>query len=206
VTTDIIHFHKKQLVYYQGQNYDAFEKTRRDKLEKVKVLQTNLDAKRDHIRESITKMQQQAAKVKKGADDKRLKQVTSRKAKLDRMGFEKTVDGVKFNAQKHSRRIGSINDNQGGWVNRKRTAASQIEGKEKSPNFAFNEVDVVGISNPVMQLDHVYFQYPGTRKPILNDITMAITLSSRLVPFHAPAQILNEPVQIDCLIDIIELQ
>lgn len=179
ITTDIIHFHKKQLVYYGGQNYDAFEKTRRDKLEKIKVLQTNLDAQRQHMQDSIAKMQAQAARVKKGADDKRLQQVTSRRKKLGRMGFEKTVDGVKFNAQKHGRRIGSINDNGGGWVDRKRTAGSQIERKEKSPNFTFNEVDTLGITNPIMQLDHVYFQYPGAAKPILNDVTMAITLTSR---------------------------
>lgn len=91
-------------------NYDAFEKTREEKLEKMSSIQHALDIKRQHVEESIKKMevcfclvvavccvscactqsgfclQQAAMHTKKGADDKRLKQVTSRKKKLGRMG------------------------------------------------------------------------------------------------------------------------
>lgn len=62
-------------------------------------------------------------------------QIASRKKKLDRMGFEKTEDGRKWNCQTHGIRAGSVNANEGGWKNGKRSAASQVDVIDPSCAF-----------------------------------------------------------------------
>jgi ATPase subunit of ABC transporter with duplicated ATPase domains len=75
-------------------NYTVFETAREDKKAQMSRLQENLDRQREHIHDSIAKMTARAKGTKKGADDKRLNQVASRRMKLDRMGLEKMPDGA----------------------------------------------------------------------------------------------------------------
>lgn len=98
VTTDTIHFHKLQLHYYPG-NYDAFAKTRADKLAKAVHTQNSLDRQRAKWEAGIKKMAAAASKNVK--DQKRGQQVAQRRKKLDKWGQQKTDDGKKWNCQKH---------------------------------------------------------------------------------------------------------
>lgn len=158
VATDVLHFHKKQLRPYVG-NYDSFMRIRSERHKHTAQLQSALDAKRAHIKSSIDKLKQQHRKT--GHPEQNLGMIASRQKKLGRMGFEKTADGKKFVAQEHGRRVGSMNDNEGGWSGRKMTSASQVERPDKEFKFVFPQPDMtdVGLAGQVIQVQDVSFKY-----------------------------------------------
>ncbi len=198
VVTDIIHFHKKQLLYYPNCNFDDFEQVMNEKKLKKLRLQENLDKHRQHIKESIQKMESAASKNVK--DEKRQTQIASRKKKLCRMGMEKTEDGKKFNAQKHSRRLGSVNDNAGGWKNGKMSAGSLVERDDPSYKFKFPCSEPIGVYGPVLQLKEIAFAYQQPKRTgtvplasrtasrtvgnnqtmLLQDVSMSLDMKSRI--------------------------
>jgi ATPase subunit of ABC transporter with duplicated ATPase domains len=160
VTTDIIHFKDCQLSYYSG-NFDTFLNSRSEQLKHTARQQEALDAKRAHIRASIDKVKQQAAKH--GHSEQKLGMVASRQKKLGRMGFEKTADGKKFNTQLHGRREGCENNSgmlTSGSANR-RVAMSMIEPPEPGFRFAFPQPDMDKIAegDALLTLKDVSFGY-----------------------------------------------
>ncbi len=121
VATDIIHFTKKRLDYYPC-DFEAYEKVRQEKRLKKQRQQENLNKFRDHLKDSMKKMEKAAQS--NPMDQKRQTQIAARKKKLMKVGLEKTEDGKKWNCQEQgfAYRVGSIHANGGGWVNRKMTA------------------------------------------------------------------------------------
>merc|ERR1711988_313295 len=79
-----------------------------------------LEKKKEHVKDSIQKMQQAAAG--KNGDQKKSKQVASRVNKLGLMGLEKNADGHKYSAMRDGLRVGAANENDGDG---KRTAGTQ---------------------------------------------------------------------------------
>jgi ATP-binding cassette subfamily F protein 3 len=75
VAQKILHFDDKRLVLYSG-NYDRFEKTRREKLERQAALQTRQLAQRRHIQSFVDRFRYKASKAR---------QAQSRLKMLERM-------------------------------------------------------------------------------------------------------------------------
>lgn len=183
VATDIIHYHLRDLKYYPG-NFDAFEKAREDRLSQLSATQESIDRKRAHIEASIGKMK--GAMARNSRDEKRGKLVTSRERKLERLGAEKTLDGKKFNCQTNSqktgaaRRVGSVNDNAGGWVKGKMSAAAITEASERELVFNFPAGAPLATRGPVVQLSEASFAYAAGGRQVLSGVTLDVTLGSRI--------------------------
>ncbi|KJE93482.1 ATP-binding cassette sub-family F member 3 [Capsaspora owczarzaki ATCC 30864] len=189
VTTDILHFHHRKLDHYPC-DYPAFVQAREDKQKKQIHLQTDLDRRRQQLTESMRKMEAKAAG--NARDQKRLQQVASRKKKLNRMGFEKTADGRKFNSQLHGIREGAINANTGGWKGGKRSAASTVLYDEPSIRFQFEAATAIGAPDTALiQLQNVGFGFATaeasstaaaatTPKLLFSKVTLEIFASTRL--------------------------
>jgi len=166
VTTDVIHFKDCKLSYYSG-NFDTFLTTRAEQHKHTQRQQDALDAKRAHIKASIDKMKSQAAKT--GHPEQKLGMVSSRQKKLGRMGFEKTADGKKFNAQKHGRREAAINNSPITTAGT-REALSAIEPPEPGFRFAFPQPDMSKIAegDALITIKEVSFGF-GERKQNSNE-------------------------------------
>ena len=111
--------------------------------------------KKENVREQAERMKTTAASSSrkgtagskaKEADAKRLRQAASRSKKLGRMGLEKTEDGKKFNAQRHGVRVGADNNNDGGWVAGKMTAAPIVAREDPTLTFEFPDAAPLGTS------------------------------------------------------------
>ena len=148
VSDEVVHLHHRQLEYYPG-DLLAFLQARSHKRDFLMRAQANLDKKRDHMRASAARMEASAAlavgKIKGGSsvkmsrlkgDEKKLKQVAQRRKRAQFVGLETTLDGKKFNAQKHGRRVGSEVDNAGGWKNGKMSAGAMCEASDKEVHFS----------------------------------------------------------------------
>ena len=143
--SDTIHFHNQGLHYYSG-NFDSFVQHRSEGMRNTARQQEALDSKRAHVAASIEKMQAAA----KGGKEVKNGGIASRQKKLGRMGFEKTADGKKFNAQTHGRRDGCINNSGVTWSGTggtgtssgKREAISLIEPPEPGFRFSFPQPDM----------------------------------------------------------------
>ncbi|KAI3649606.1 hypothetical protein MP228_005238 [Amoeboaphelidium protococcarum] len=93
VAQRIVVFKNKQLEYYKG-NYDQYIETITDKELYAERLQDQLDRKRAAMESSIKK---NASDAKKRGDDKKMKQVASRKVKLEeRTGVLRNEKGHRF--------------------------------------------------------------------------------------------------------------
>ncbi|KAI3630676.1 hypothetical protein MIR68_012111 [Amoeboaphelidium protococcarum] len=93
VAQRIVVFKNKQLEYYKG-NYDQYIETITDKELYAERLQDQLDRKRAAMESSIKK---NASDAKKRGDDKKMKQVASRKIKLEeRTGVLRNEKGHRF--------------------------------------------------------------------------------------------------------------
>jgi len=184
-TTDIMHFHKKLIKYYPG-NFDAFEQARADRLQKMENIQETIDKRVKHMEATIHRMQGQM-KSKKGGKLKNTTQaklgstISTRKGQLERFGMQKTEDGRKYKIQEQAfGRLGSIYNNGGGWVNRKMTRGRVTEAPDPSVKFIFPDVDELGAYGSVLQLNRVSFAYPGCATNALSEVSMNISLKSRL--------------------------
>ncbi|KAI3632855.1 hypothetical protein MIR68_008930 [Amoeboaphelidium protococcarum] len=99
VAQRIVVFKNKQLEYYKG-NYDQYIETITDKELYAERLQDQLDRKRAAMESSIKK---NASDAKKRGDDKKMKQVASRKIKLEeRTGVEHEQDELSQSKLKFS--------------------------------------------------------------------------------------------------------
>merc|ERR1719210_520326 len=90
----------------------------------------------------------------KAKGDQKTRQVAQRKKKLDRMGLEKTADGKKYKAQDvEGPRIGAANNNDGGWVNGKMTAAPLLRGEKPLPSFNFKVQQALNLPEDTAMLE-----------------------------------------------------
>ena len=158
ISTEIIHFHRKQLKYYPG-NYESFTVARDDIIKKKSRIQEQLDKKREDYKRTIMNLQKAARQNKR--NEKMLGVAASRKKKLNRIGLEKTEDGKKWNCQTHGYRPGSINANGGGWKGRGRSAASVAEPPEPAVSFKFPAPLPLAVDDrtPILQARGVCFSY-----------------------------------------------
>jgi len=177
VCTEIVHFYHKRLDYYPG-NYDDFLQTRHDKVAMMNRMQTNLDKKRNHILDSMKKIEADAKK--KGGDDKKLGLVASRRKKAFYMGMEKTVDGKKFSMLRHQRRLGSMADNAGGWKGRKMSAGAVNEREDPEIRFDFPSSEPIGTSSPLVQLEDVAFGFSEDNPPLFKGVTLSFSPGDRV--------------------------
>merc|ERR1712100_58338 len=74
-------------------------------------------------------------------------QVAQRIKKLGRMGLEKTADGKRDKAQdQEGPRIGAINNNDGGWVEGRMTAAPLLHRGDPSLHFCFEAAEPIELA------------------------------------------------------------
>ena len=151
-----------------------------------------LRKKKENVREQAERMKTTAASSSrkgtagskaKEADAKRLRQAASRSKKLGRMGLEKTEDGKKFNAQRHGVRVGADNNNDGGWVAGKMTAAPIVAREDPTLTFEFPDAAPLGTSPdlPVVDVRGASFAYPGgDGSPALERVHLVIRARTRL--------------------------
>ena len=162
VSEEIIQFIYKDLRYWPG-DYNSFVKAKTDKERMMATLQQNLDDQRAHIRDQIARLQkQQRANVEEcGMNKLQTKSdvggtIHSRILKLNKTGLEKTLDGKKWNDQRHvgqsgmnkdqgGMRLGSINSNDGGWKNGKRSAGSVVDPPEPLIKFSIPQCEPLNV-------------------------------------------------------------
>jgi len=141
-------------------------------------LQSSLDKKRAHMEQSVKKMEKAAKKGKKGGDQKKLGQVASRKKKLLAFGADKTEDGKRWKYSLMGYRAGSVLES-GIGVGGKRTMRLLSEPSDPELKFHFPNCDPIGVSGPILQLQHVTFGYDSTQ-PLFSDVCLDFTTKSRI--------------------------
>jgi ATPase subunit of ABC transporter with duplicated ATPase domains len=196
--TDIIHLHQRDLKAYPT-DYSGFVQTRSDKQAMMGRLQSNLDRRRSHMEASAKRMEVAAAGNMKKArtsqgtkagrhkgDEKKQKQASQRRHRLQFVGLEKTVDGKKFVSQEHGRRMGSIADNAGGWKGRKMTAGRVDTDVDEPVQFKF-EGSVGGTAAgggecaaAVVTCVGAGYTYPGSASSALQDVEVSVDSDCRL--------------------------
>lgn len=187
----VIVFANRALDYFAG-TLDGFESAAAEKLAGRGRLAEALRKKKENVREQAERMKTTAASSSrkgtagskaKEADAKRLRQAASRSKKLGRMGLEKTEDGKKFNAQRHGVRVGADNNNDGGWVAGKMTAAPIVAREDPTLTFEFPDAAPLGTSPdlPVVDVRGASFAYPGgDGSPALERVNLVIRARTRL--------------------------
>jgi len=205
VATDIILFEEHSLEYFSG-NMDELDRQAAKSATGLQRQVLALERRREHVRASIDRMEYQAARREmnrgthkennkyatgknasrasnKSSSGLQSSQVAQRMKKLERMGLEKTADGKKYNAQREGGpRIGSANNNDGGWVNGKMTAAPILLRGSEEFQFVFAEAEPLNLPEGVsaLRLSDVNFSYFETSPPILQDIDLAIDEQCRI--------------------------
>jgi len=191
--TDILHLHQRDLKSYPT-DYSGFVQAREDKQAMMNRLQSNLDRKRAHMEASAQRMEAAALGNMKKArasrttklarhkgDENKLKQASQRRHRIQYIGLEKTLDGKKFNMQQHSRRVGAIVDNAGGWKGRKMTAGRVNTDVEEGVRFNFTGPPKATASAPALvTCVGAEYTYPGAAGPALHDVTLSVDADCRL--------------------------
>lgn len=152
---------------FNGTLSDYYAETRRQ-IRRMTKMSAALDKKKAHMESTI---QKSTASAKKTGDDKRLKQVASRKKKLDeRMGLEVSAKGTRF----------KLNRDLVGWHN---SARDGIKIPDVDP-----PVNITMPSEPpslrndtgsLVSLENVTFTYKASKTPTLNNVTLVIHPGSR---------------------------
>ena len=191
--TDILHLHQRDLKSYPT-DYSGFVQAREDKQAMMNRLQSNLDRKRAHMEASAQRMEAAALGNMKKArasrttklsrhkgDENKLQQAAQRRHRIQYIGLEKTVDGKKFNMQMHSRRVGSIVDNAGGWKGRKMTAGRVNTDVEEGVSFRFTGPPPQATSGAsLVTCVNAGFTYPGASQPALQGVDLSVDADCRL--------------------------
>lgn len=156
--TDIILFHDQSLTYFHGTWSEMLAAQSANALHMSRE-HANLERRKAAALKSADDMRKAARdKARKGSsthgaregDEKRLAASASRRRKVEKMGLERTADGKAYHSHKHGGpRQGADCNNDGGWVNGKRTAqpvftAARNEARSRSFGFAAGTTRVVG--------------------------------------------------------------
>merc|ERR1712100_333023 len=110
LATDIISMADQSLNYFVG-NISEMDEAASMKAKGLERQVAALEKKKEHVKDSIQRMQQAAAG--KNGDQKKSKQVASRVNKLGLMGLEKNADGHRYSAMRDGLRVGAANENDG---------------------------------------------------------------------------------------------
>ncbi|KNC53082.1 uncharacterized protein AMSG_09384 [Thecamonas trahens ATCC 50062] len=160
VATDIIVFRKLTLTYYPG-NFSAYVAIKADLDAKAATLAANDAKKRAAIAKSIEYNKTQA---RKKGDDKRLKQVTSRQRKLDRMGLEKLESGKRYKKSYHGFR-----------------EKATVDTPDPPISFIFPSPSAVSTLGDLIQVDDVTVGYDRDVGPVVRKASLAVERGSRIV-------------------------
>jgi len=167
VATDIIHFHRQKLTYYPG-NYDSFEVTRADQLQKQRHLYEWQTRTEQHIKESISSALDHA---RASGDDKVLGQVASRRKKLERFGAEKREDGRRW-------RVGTRRKD--GWIDGARQRVEAPE-EDKPVVFELGTPPQLLVHGSTLQLQDVSVRY-GDRT-VLTRVSLDVPAQGTRIAF-----------------------
>jgi len=144
-----------------------------------------LEKKKEHVKDSIQKMQQAA--TGKNGDQKKSRQAASRMNKLGLMGLEKTADGHKYSAMRDGLRIGAANENDGEGKRKAGTqqnliAAPIIKRGDPDVKFNFPSAAPLGVleGQPVLEFRNVGFRYAGSKQDVLEHLELSLSAQSRL--------------------------
>ncbi len=168
VAEELIILRHQVLETFRG-NLSLYERERWKKTRWLTKMKEAQDKQKKHIEKSIAG-NLKAAKDK--GDDKKLKQVASRKKKLDeRWGIEISAKGTRF---KLSRDMGSY-----GLTNR---AGIEIPDSDPPAKLSFpRQPSDLRFPGALVSLEKVSFAYPSRKKvPILTDIDLTIHPGARI--------------------------
>jgi ATPase subunit of ABC transporter with duplicated ATPase domains len=135
-------------------------------------MQESLDRKKAHMEASIEQNLRMAQKQK---DDKRLKQVASRKTKLDeRLGYERNAKGHRF----------KLNRDRVGWHDSVRGEVEGVEDEKTQSRLKFNILapELPRFNGPLLVVDELKFER-ATGKDVafrLQNITFSVDAGQRL--------------------------
>lgn len=201
VATQIILFENHHLEYFHG-TLDSLDikavATQKSQQRQIAAL----DRKKAHIAASLAAAEQAAEQrdakratnrdsskygpwhlAGRTAGGQKSSQVSSRLKKLNRMGLEKTLDGKKYKAQvEEGPRIGAANNNDGGWVDGKMTAASLLNPEESPVQFMFSAIVPLGLPEgmSIGELRGVGHNYNDSGLPVLENIDLPISEGCRI--------------------------
>jgi len=99
------------------------------------------------------------------------------------MGLEKTADGKKYKAQdQEGPRIGAANNNDGGWVDGKMTAAPLLHRGDPALKFGFEagEAMELGEDEYLLELHILGFRHEGVQGDVLANVDLCIPENCRI--------------------------
>jgi ATP-binding cassette subfamily F protein 3 len=168
VAEELILLRHQTLETFRG-NLSTYERERWKKVKWLTKMKDAQDKQKKHIEKSIAG-NIKAAKDK--GDDKKLKQVASRKKKLDdRMGMQVNAKGGRF----------KLNRDFGGYYYNNR-AEIEIPDFDPPVNLSFpKQPPDLRFPGALVNLEKVSFAYAGRKKtPVLSDIDLTIHAGSRI--------------------------
>jgi len=181
VVQEVLLFRNKQLTYHPG-NYNVFERAQKEKIQmKTRKLEERTKATKE-VMKQLQSSKQAASSLKrnkKGFNPKREKQEASqRKKKLDRAGIY-TSDGKKFHKFKHAFLASS---------NIKTVGDDDVDLQDtKTIGFKFPSVHRTELrlskddaTTSIFSMDSISMRYAPSKNNLLSDVTLGITLSSRV--------------------------
>ena len=172
VVHEIIVFKNQKLEYFSG-NYDTFLQTIEDKQAYADRMQDAIDRKKERMQASIQSNLTQA--LKKG-DDKKLKQVASKKTKLEeRTGLERNAKGHRF----------KLNRDRVGYFHSTLGDVDHVEGENTQPRLQFKipEPDLPRFKGPLLVIEDVSFKRKDDDGKIvfqLNNVTFSVEAGQRV--------------------------
>ena len=170
IATDIIVLEKQTLRYFVG-SLSGFEASEEDTGRRRQQLVDSISRREQHMVQSVKHM---LKKARESGDDKRLRQVASRKKKLeDRLGMEK-ANGRRFKLQRDL-----IGYHYARRVDIRGTVAEDTRLAGEHDTFKFVVGDALGYSGPVLTLDDCSLGY-GEGPDVLLEITFDADMSSRI--------------------------
>lgn len=195
VASEIIIFSNQQLDYFSG-NLDDYDREAAKSTCNLQRQVAALERKREHIQKSVNHMVEAADRrdenrsTNKDSSKYAVKtcaksnnQVAQRLKKLGRMGLEKTADGKKYKAQdQEGPRIGAANNNDGGWVDGRMTAAPLLHRADPALRFGFqvSEPLELGEDEHLLELHSVGYTYNQSEQAVLARIDLSISENCRI--------------------------
>ncbi|TFK35712.1 P-loop containing nucleoside triphosphate hydrolase protein [Crucibulum laeve] len=166
VAQETIILRNKTLTYFDGNLSEWESHTISDRKGKLRMKEA-LDKKRVLIEKSI---EQGARSAKKTGDENRARMVKSRKKKLDeRWGMEKSDKGTRF----------KLNRDRSGYDLTFRREI-EIEDLDRPINLEFPNPEPMRFPGALISANHITFTYPGTKKIVLDDVTVTIHPGDRV--------------------------
>ena len=182
VATDVVEICQKKLTYYHG-NFNDHLKQKQESDKAATKVATNINKERERLATSMAKMKNQGG-------DKRMKQIESRKKKLERTGVTKNENGHRWTQQSAGTGMkkGSINSLLDASTRSKARLPSQmrkVQGVlmpfiDKEIQFVFKPVEAE-FREPLLRVEDMVFGWGGSSSKDLLYAEMSIAQRSRHV-------------------------